>query len=294
MPVSDDLHGVIASEEPVALFLMDVEILRGVVVIHIPRHIKVHAAHGVHDLAHGIPFHHHLVVRLKAHQLGNLLIEVLNALLSFTVIIINRVDAFDIPRNIHHGIPGDGHDRSLLVGHIIACQEHGIRIPAAAGIPAQNQDGVIIFALPLTLGPGRGAFAVIDLLLLRIRSVAEVRADKQALAGHYDHQRHCQHNDHCQQHLFLPGQTALLSLFFFRYPIHQMLSTLSMHDKSILSASPAPQGSRGARGSPSLSFPQSSFPGPAAGPCPDPHNTLYAGYPPRENPGRVQCNPPDR
>ena len=138
VPVADDLHGVVAGEEAIALLLMDVEVLRGVVVVHIPGHVEVHAAHGVHDLTHGVPFHHHLIIRLKAHQLRDLLIEVLDALLTRAVVIVNGVDPLDIPRDVHHGVPGNGHDRGLLIGHIIACQEHGVRIPAAAGITAQN------------------------------------------------------------------------------------------------------------------------------------------------------------
>ena len=134
--VADDLHGVVAGEEAVALLLVDVQVLIRIVVIHVPRHVEVHAAHGVHDLAHGVPFHHHLEVRLKAHQLGDLLVQGGDALFALPVHIIDGIDALDVPGHVHHGVPGDGHDSSFLIGHVVAGQQDGIRVAAAAGIPA--------------------------------------------------------------------------------------------------------------------------------------------------------------
>ena len=70
VPEPQYLHGVVPREQAVARFLVDIEVLQGVTVIHVPGHIEPDAAHSVHDLAHGLPLHNHLIVRLKAHQLG--------------------------------------------------------------------------------------------------------------------------------------------------------------------------------------------------------------------------------
>ena len=74
LPPADDLHGVIAAQVPQARRLLNDQILRRVVVVHGIGHIEIHAADGVHDLAHGLPFQDHLIIRLKANQLGDFLI----------------------------------------------------------------------------------------------------------------------------------------------------------------------------------------------------------------------------
>ncbi|CAN4043426.1 hypothetical protein BBBGCB_BBBGCB_12040, partial [Dysosmobacter welbionis] len=93
--------------------------------------------HGVHDLAHGVPLHNHLIVRLKAHQLGDFLVEILDPPVSAAIVVIHGVDALDIPGDIHHGVPGNGHHRGLLVGHVVAGQQHRVRVAAAPRVPAQ-------------------------------------------------------------------------------------------------------------------------------------------------------------
>ena len=89
VPEPQYLHGVVPREQAVARFLVDIEVLQGVTVIHVPGHIEPDAAHSVHDLAHGLPLHNHLIVRLKAHQLGNLLVEILDAPVSAAVPVVN-------------------------------------------------------------------------------------------------------------------------------------------------------------------------------------------------------------
>ena len=136
LPPANDLHGVVSVQQPVALGLVDDQVLIGVIIMHIVGHVKIYAADGVHQLAHGLPLDNDLVIRLKAHQLGDLLIYRLDALFSTAVGIIDGIDLFHIPGDVHHGVPGNGHDHGLLVRHIIGCQQHGVRIPAASGVPA--------------------------------------------------------------------------------------------------------------------------------------------------------------
>ena len=209
--VAQHLHGVFAGEQAIALFLVDGQILIGVVIVHVPGHVKPDAAHGLHDLAHGLPLHDHLVVRLKAHQLGDLLIEMLDALIPAAIVIVHRVDPLDIPGDIDHGIPWDGHDGGLLVGDIVACKEHGVGVSAAAGVPAQDQHRVVVLALALAVAAGAQALLIVQLLrlLLLHRVLAlKVRTDEQGLPAHHASQHHRQADGHSHQNLLLSAQTA--------------------------------------------------------------------------------------
>ena len=297
MAIAQHLHGVVAGEQAIALLLVDVQVLIGVVVIHVPGHIEPNAAHGVHDLAHGLPLHHDLVVGLKAHQLGDLLIERLDALIPAAAIVIHGVDALDVIGDVHHGIPGDGHDGGFLIGHVIAGQQHGVRVAAAAGIPAQNEHRIVVLALALTAGLGPHALAIIDLLFFRVGVLArQLRPDKQALAGHHHDQDQCQHHGHGHEDLLLPGQAAGLFGLFLpgRSPARHTLSILFFHCLSILSMRPAPPVWPGAQGFPYRSFPGWSSPIPEEGPRSGLYNTRSAICPPLGNPGRARYNPPDK
>ena len=234
MAVPEDLHGVGARQQPVALVLMDMEILEGVVVVHIPGHIEIHAAHGIHNLAHRVPFHHHLEIRLEAHQLGNFLIQALDALLASAVLIVDGIDALDIPGDVHHGVSGDGHHGSFLIGHVVAGQEHGVGIAAASGITAQNQDGPVILAFTLAVAsPWPDALAVIDARAgagisglavaayvwgLAVGTVGQLRAHKQAFPEQHTRQRDGQQHYHHNQDNLLPGGPPLFLPGPFRNP----------------------------------------------------------------------------
>ena len=216
--VAEYLHGVVAAEQPVALALVDGKILIGVLIVHVAGDVKIHAVHGVHDLAHGFPLHNHLIVRLEAHQLRDFFIEGLDALFSAAVIIINGIDPLDVPRNVDHGIPGNGHDGGLLVGHIVAGQQHSVRVAAAACVPAQDQYRVVILALPLPADTGLDAVAVVD-AVPRLGAVCvgavsrQVRLDEQAVQCHHGHQHHRQYDGHRQQPLLPLCQSAGLLCF---------------------------------------------------------------------------------
>ena len=218
MAVTEYLHGVVAAEQPVALALVDGKILIGVLIVHVAGDVKIHAVHGVHDLAHGFPLHNHLIVRLEAHQLRDFFIEGLDALFSAAVIIINGIDPLDVPRNVDHGIPRNGHDGGLLVGDIIAGQQHGVCVAAAPGVPAQDQHGVVILALPFAADAGLHAVAVVD-AVPRLGAVCvgavsrQVRLDEQAVQCHHSYQHHRQYDGHRQQPLLPLCQSAGLLCF---------------------------------------------------------------------------------
>ena len=212
--VAEDLHGIVAGKQAVARRLVDGEVLIGIVVVHVLGHIKPDAAHGLHDLAHGLPLHHHLVVRLKAHQLGDLLIEGLDALLPSSIDIIDGIDALDIPGDVHHGIPGNGHDGGLLVGDIVAGEKNGVRVSAAAGVPAQNQDGVEVLALALPVRQGADAVAVVDAFGGAGGAVRGLVGQgglyEGQLPGDDNDQRYRQHGGHSDEPFLLLGEGRAL------------------------------------------------------------------------------------
>ena len=136
MAIAQHAHGALAVQQLIALADMDGQILVRIVIVHVPGHIEPDPAHGVHDLANSLPLDDHLVVRLKAHQLGNLFVKVLDAAITTAIVIVDGVDSFDVPGHVDHSVPGNGHDSGLLVGHIIAGQQHRVRVAAAACITA--------------------------------------------------------------------------------------------------------------------------------------------------------------
>ena len=114
---------------------------------------------------------------------------------------------------MHHGIPGNRHHRGLLVGHVVAGQQHRVRVAAAPRVPAQDQDRVIVLTLPFPVAAGAGPFAPVDLLFLgpavRIRVLLrQIRANEQALAGHHRDQHDGQYHGYRDQQLLLPRQAA--------------------------------------------------------------------------------------
>ena len=203
-PPADHLHGVVAGEQAIALFLLDHQVLQRVVVIHGVGHVEPDAAHGVHDLAHGLPLQNHLVVRGEAYQLADLLVEGLDALVTAAIGVIDGVDLLHVPGDVDHGVPGDGHDGGLLVRHVVAGQKHGVRIPAAACVPSQNEHGVIGVAFACAAGLGLDAVAPVD--LGRGVLLGELRLDEQLfIRGRHRHGYGQQHG-HRQQNLLRTGQ----------------------------------------------------------------------------------------
>ena len=116
---------------------MDVQILVGIVVVHIIGHIKLHAAQCVHDLADGLPLHRHIEVWDDAGEIAHLLLQPFDASGGS----VYRIDLFDLPGYVDHGVPWNVDAVHRAVRHVIGHQNHGIRISAAAGILPQQQEG---------------------------------------------------------------------------------------------------------------------------------------------------------
>ena len=193
--VAQHLHYIAAAEFAVTLGLVNVQILIGIVVVHVARHIVVNAAHGLHDRADRVPFDNDLIVRLEADELGNLLIECLDTLFSPAVVVVDGVDALDVPGDVDHCVARDGHDRRLLVGHVVAREQHRVGVAAAARVAPEDEHRVEILALSLAVRARAHAVAVVDLVdlrlvgvLLRIVLVRQLRrADLQKVASARDH-----------------------------------------------------------------------------------------------------------
>ena len=242
---ADHLHGIVAIQKAITLGLFNYQILIGIMVIHVIGHIKIHAADGIHDFSHSFPLDDHLIVRFKTHQLGDLLVECLEALVSSAIHIIYRVDFLHIPGDVHHGISGDRHNRGLLVCHVIACQQHCIRITAASGVSAQHQNGIEVLALPFSVSSGTNAVTIVDCLLFfsrhSISLVGQIRPDEQVLICDNRQQYNCETDCNCHQHFLRSGQAAFLFLFAGGISTRNALSILFPHDALILSTHPAPQ-----------------------------------------------------
>ena len=283
-PPADDLHGVLAHHEPPALFLFDHQVLFRVVVVHGIGIVEPDAPDRVHHLPHGLPFHDHPEVRLEAHQLGDLLIDLLHPPFPAAVHAVDGVELLHVPVHVYHGVPGQGHDRGPLMGHVVAGQEHGVGIAAAVGVAAQDQDRVIVLALagPLAPGPDARAVAVIlrpgiggllGPLVHRPRGHGALvdgdRPHEQAPPDRHRQDQHQQRQDHQQQDQSPPGdppsRTPLVQIGqavplplsfpshhpFHLYPLNKSLSASRASRVARWTVSPRSSSSRTVPSSPS-------------------------------------------
>ncbi len=143
MAVADDAHGLLAVQELGPLLDVDVEVLGGVVVVHVPGHVELHAVHRVHDLPYGLPLDDHIPVRHHAGEAGHLLFQVLQSAAAGLLGAVYAVDLLDGPWHVHRGIPGDAHHVHLLVGHVVGDQDDGVRT-AGRGVLPQEEEGVVV------------------------------------------------------------------------------------------------------------------------------------------------------
>ena len=233
---AQQLHGLVAVDKLIALLEVNLEVLGQVVVVHPAGDVKVHAADGVHQLAHGLPLHHKGVVRDEAHQLADLLLQGVHALVAAAVHVVDGVDLLNVPGDVDQGVPGNAHDGQLLVGDIIGGQHHSVRIAAAVCVAAHHQEGIEILlpvaghaARPRTCSAG---FA----LLLRTGRLlgAPVRLcylgrllDEDGQGNSNDHNDSRQNGDadkYAAEHLLLGGALrlglfGLLGLAGLRIPV---------------------------------------------------------------------------
>ena len=73
---------------------MDLEILIGVVVVHILGYVKPHTAQGVHQLAYGVGIHHKVVVGEDTGEVTDLLLEVFDAAAAGGTVTVDSIDLF--------------------------------------------------------------------------------------------------------------------------------------------------------------------------------------------------------
>ena len=119
------------------------EILIGVIVVHIKGHIEIYPAQSFYDLTHSLPLNNHIEVRHNAGKILHLGLEAIHPQLGG----INRVDLLDIPGHVDHGIPGNAHEAYLLIGYVVGSQHNGIGT-AAGGILSQEKECKVIFLSP--------------------------------------------------------------------------------------------------------------------------------------------------
>ena len=185
-------------------------------VVHVVGHVEVHAADGLHDRADGLPLHDHLIVRLKADELGDLLIERLDALIAPAVVVVDGVDLLHIPWDVHHRVARDGHDRRLLVRHIVAREQHRVGVAASARVAAEHKDRVEVLAFPLAAHARAHAVAVIQIdvgLTWVLRVAVPVRqlrrTDLQQIADDGDHADEQHRRQRGDEQSFGVGENAL-------------------------------------------------------------------------------------
>ena len=126
-----------------ALVQMDMQVLVGVVVVHIPRYVEFHAAHGVHYPPHRFPLNDHIEVGKHAGQVSHMIFQVFHTAAAGFLGVVHAVDLFNAPGYIDGRIPWNTHHVHLLVGYVVGHQNDGVR-PAAGGIPAQQEEGEIV------------------------------------------------------------------------------------------------------------------------------------------------------
>ena len=185
-------------------------------VVHVVGHVEVHAADGLHDRADGLPLHDHLIVRLKADELGDLLIERLDALIASAVVVVDGIDLLHIPRDVHHRVARDGHDRRLLVRHVVAREQHRVGVAASARVAAEHKDRVEVLAFPLAAHARTHTVAVIqiDVGLTGVLRVAVPvrqlrRTDLQQIAADGDHADEQHRRQRGDEQSFGVGENAL-------------------------------------------------------------------------------------
>ena len=92
MAVADHAHGLLPVEDLEALLQVDVQILVGVVIVHIPGHVEFHAAYGVHQLPHSLPLNDDVEVRDNASEIPHLGLQSLDPAAVLLAGVIDGVD----------------------------------------------------------------------------------------------------------------------------------------------------------------------------------------------------------
>ena len=138
---------------------MDVQVLVGVVVVHVDGDLEVHTADGVHQRLEACQIHGHGEVHGDAQLLSHDVRQLLHAAAAE-----GGVDlvVFAVPDGL--GVPGDADAVDAAVFRVHAQEDVGVAVAVAVVGPGE-QDGVEV-VLPLQVGgPGQGLRVLLRCLL---------------------------------------------------------------------------------------------------------------------------------
>ena len=166
-----------------ALFQVDVEVLVGVVVVHVLGHVELHAIHQIHQLHKHAQLHLYIEVRLEAHQLLDPAGQGVDAAGAG----VDGVDLLDVPPLVNHGVPWDGHDAHVLLLGVVGDHHEGVGV-AVVHVRAHQEEGV--HALPPVAGDGGHVAGVavigVELVVRGTRGSRVVRVLHRVLLGGLD------------------------------------------------------------------------------------------------------------
>ena len=135
-------HGLLAVELLQARLKVDLQILPGVLIVHLTRHIHLHAADEVHDLHKGFQIDLDVIVGRKSDELFEVRFQSVH-----TQDAVHRVDLLDVPLDVDHCVARDAHQAQILVGHVVGDDHDRVGI-ALALIRTQHKEGIkILLAL---------------------------------------------------------------------------------------------------------------------------------------------------
>ena len=170
MAEADHLHGLLTVQVVLALGVVDVQVLIGVVIVHLLRDIDVHPLQLVHQGHESLQVHIDVVVDGDAEGLLDLLLQHVHPR--------PRVGSVDLgvlsPVPVYRRIPGYGDHPHLLVGYIVADHDDGVGV-GALPVPAQKDEivhilpplpscGLLLFHRLRRLAPAAGGGGRVGLL----------------------------------------------------------------------------------------------------------------------------------
>ena len=127
---------MLAVEKLLARLEINVQILRRVVVVHILRHVKFHAADQIHRRLERVQVHEQIAVHLKAQKLRQRPLQPLHAL--DLAAGVDRVDLDKTAAGVDGRIARDAQQRRLLFVHVQVGDDDGIGAVAVAVRPGEQ------------------------------------------------------------------------------------------------------------------------------------------------------------
>ena len=95
---------------------INIKILGGIGVLHIHRHIELHAAHQIHYLDEGVQIHQRVAVRHKAKSIFDLLHKLVHAVFAAAGIAAGGIYLWHAVIGVGHiGVPGDAEKSGAVI-----------------------------------------------------------------------------------------------------------------------------------------------------------------------------------